>query len=113
MEIRAATRADLPAIVQLLANDPLGAAREHIGDPLPDAYGTAFEAMARQGGNELLVAVADGTVGGGRIGETLIRYAIERARGGTAPSYSSRPTSRAPTRTGSTNGWASWRVTRV
>lgn len=64
MEIRSATRADLPAIVKLLADDPLGAVREHYADPLPGAYGAAFEAMARQGDNELPVAVADGTVVG-------------------------------------------------
>ena len=57
MEIRPATRADLPAVVRLLADDPLGATRERFEDPLPAAYGAAFEAMERQGGNQLLLAV--------------------------------------------------------
>ncbi len=64
MIIRRATEDDLPAIVQLLADDPLGAAREQYADPLPDAYRTAFAAMEAQGGNELRVAVIEHTVVG-------------------------------------------------
>lgn len=56
---RRATAADLPAIVALLADDVLGAAREHPGDP---AYDAAFAAIAADA-NQLL-AVADL---GGRI----------------------------------------------
>ncbi len=54
---RPATEADLPAIVRLLADDPLGAARERYRDPLPDEYRRAFAAMARQEGNDMIVAV--------------------------------------------------------
>jgi ribosomal protein S18 acetylase RimI-like enzyme len=54
--IREGTRADLPAVVALLADDPLGAARERVADPLDPAYAAAFAAMRAQGGNVLLVA---------------------------------------------------------
>ncbi|MDO6586005.1 GNAT family N-acetyltransferase [Salipiger sp. 1_MG-2023] len=43
--IRRATRDDLPAIVALLADDPLGAAREETGGALAQAYTQAFEAI--------------------------------------------------------------------
>lgn len=57
--IRRATRSDLPAIVHLLADDPLGATREADVDPLPASYGAAFEAIDRDPNQELVVAVAD------------------------------------------------------
>jgi ribosomal protein S18 acetylase RimI-like enzyme len=52
--IRPANREDVPAIVALLADDPLGATREDPSDIA--AYQRAFDDMAAQGGNELLVA---------------------------------------------------------
>lgn len=64
MKIRAATRADVGAIVRLLADDPLGAGRERAGDPPPGAYYDAFDAMDRQGGNQILVAIEDDAVVG-------------------------------------------------
>jgi ribosomal protein S18 acetylase RimI-like enzyme len=64
VSVRVATREDLPAVVRMLADDPLGAKREAFADPLPDAYGAAFDAMVAQGGNDLLVAVLDGAVVG-------------------------------------------------
>jgi ribosomal protein S18 acetylase RimI-like enzyme len=64
VHVRLAHRADVPAIVRLLADDPLGATREHPGEPLAQAYWDAFDAMAAQGGNELLVAEVAGEVVG-------------------------------------------------
>ena len=61
---RAATRDDLPALVRLLADDKLGAARERPGPPLPVGYTAAFEAIARDPNNELIVAELDGKVAG-------------------------------------------------
>ena len=61
---RPARREDLPAIVAMLADDPLGRQREAPGEPLDPAYGAAFDAMVRQGGNELIVAEASGSVVG-------------------------------------------------
>ncbi|KAA2234929.1 GNAT family N-acetyltransferase [Salinarimonas soli] len=43
--IRPASRADVPAIVALLRDDPLG--REREGEPDDPAYGAAFEAVER------------------------------------------------------------------
>ena len=62
--IRTATEVDLPAVVRMLADDPLGAGREQYADPLPTAYRDAFAAMRAQGGNDLLVAVEDDAVVG-------------------------------------------------
>lgn len=60
LSIRRATRADLPAIVHLLADDSLGAAREADVEPLPAGYDTAFEAIDRDPNQELVVAEVDG-----------------------------------------------------
>ena len=62
--IRTARRGDVPAIVRLLADDPLGAGRECYVEPLPESYWAAFDAMAAQGGNEILVAERAGAVVG-------------------------------------------------
>jgi GNAT superfamily N-acetyltransferase len=59
MIIRDARRADVPAIVAMLADDVLGAARE--GD-LDDAYWAAFERVAADPGNRIIVAEIDGRV---------------------------------------------------
>lgn len=105
MKIRAATRADVPAIVALYADDMLGAARE-----TPHALDVYYAAFDRLDG-ELLVGEVDGEVvatlqltliqqlsaQGGKVaqieavrvardrrsrglGATLVRDAIERAR---------------------------------
>jgi ribosomal protein S18 acetylase RimI-like enzyme len=62
LEIRPARREEVPAIVRLLADDPLGATREQPSEPLAPAYWAAFDALAAQGGNEILVAVRAGEV---------------------------------------------------
>lgn len=64
VRIRVARREDIPAIVRLLADDALGATREEATDPLPAAYGEAFDAIVAQRGNEVLVAEAEGAVVG-------------------------------------------------
>lgn len=61
-DIRPATAADLPAIVAMLADDPLGARRESPDDLTP--YRTAFERLDQDPNQRLVVAVHDGrTVG--------------------------------------------------
>lgn len=62
--IRRATRDDLPAIVAMLADDPLGAQRERPGLPLAAAYAEALDAIERDPGSELLVACRHGRVVG-------------------------------------------------
>ncbi|HEX2830829.1 MAG TPA: GNAT family N-acetyltransferase [Burkholderiales bacterium] len=64
LEIGVATRDDLPEIVRLLADDPLGAKRETYAVPLPDAYYAAFDAIARDDNNELVVARSDARIVG-------------------------------------------------
>ncbi len=59
MMFRTATANDLHAVVELLADDVLGAQRERLEAPLPSAYGEAFEAIQRQSGNQIVVAVDD------------------------------------------------------
>jgi GNAT superfamily N-acetyltransferase len=108
---RRARRDDVPAIVRMLADDPLGAKRERYADPLPQVYWDAFDALERRGASELIVAEVDGEVVGtlqlnvipclsrggttraqieamrvdarrrnAKIGEGLVRHALERAR---------------------------------
>jgi ribosomal protein S18 acetylase RimI-like enzyme len=64
IQVRLARRADVPAIVRLLADDPIGSTREQPGEPLAQAYWEAFDAIAAQDGNEVLVAEAAGEVAG-------------------------------------------------
>lgn len=45
MQIRRATRADLPTIIKLLADDELGRQRENPHEPLPEPYYVAFAAI--------------------------------------------------------------------
>ncbi|MEU9293529.1 GNAT family N-acetyltransferase [Streptomyces sp. NPDC048266] len=62
LEIRAATAADLEAIVAMLADDPLGAQRESPNDLGP--YLTAYERLASDPHQHLVVAVRGGKVVG-------------------------------------------------
>jgi ribosomal protein S18 acetylase RimI-like enzyme len=55
LEIRNATRADLAALVQMLADDFLGGTREVVSDPLPQSYIDAFETIERDPNNEIVV----------------------------------------------------------
>lgn len=107
--VRRATRQDVPAIVALLADDPLGAAREDTGDLT--AYLDAFERVDADPAHELVVLDDRGEVvgtlqltllpglsrraalraqveavrvassrRGQALGELLLRWAVERAR---------------------------------
>ena len=59
---RLAQRNDVPTIVQMLAEDELGAERERFETPLSRVYYEAFEAIANDANHELLVAEMDGDV---------------------------------------------------
>lgn len=59
VEFRGATPRDLPAVVEMLADDPLGSKREDNSHPLPAAYHAAFETVDSDPNNELVVAVLD------------------------------------------------------
>ncbi|MEV1052703.1 GNAT family N-acetyltransferase [Streptomyces sp. NPDC049887] len=109
LQIRPASPADVPAIVALLADDPLGAQRESLDDPAP--YLAAFERLTADPNQHLVVAERDGrTVGtlqltvipglsrrgatrsiieavrihaderGGGLGTLLIEWAVEESR---------------------------------
>ena len=60
LEIRAAIVDDIPAIVGMLADDPLGAQRESPDDLTP--YLTALERLAADPNQHLVVAVRDSRV---------------------------------------------------
>ncbi|HUF00172.1 MAG TPA: GNAT family N-acetyltransferase [Anaerolineales bacterium] len=59
---RLATRADLPSIVRMLADDDLGSQRERYEDPLADSYYSAFEQVEKDPCHELIVAERSGEV---------------------------------------------------
>ena len=59
---RMAKRADLPAIVRMLADDDLGSQRECYDDPLPQSYYAAFEQITADPNHELIVAEQGGEV---------------------------------------------------
>jgi ribosomal protein S18 acetylase RimI-like enzyme len=54
--VRRARRDDVGSIIAMLADDRLGAARERLEDPLPQAYFDAFERVARDANIQLVVA---------------------------------------------------------
>jgi ribosomal protein S18 acetylase RimI-like enzyme len=61
--IRRARRGDVGSIVAMLADDPLGSARERLEDPLPQVYFRAFEVLEGQPNIQLVVAEdGDGAV---------------------------------------------------
>ena len=59
---RPATRADLPAIVRMLADDELGSQRERLENPLPASYYSAFEQIESDPNHELIVAALNDEV---------------------------------------------------
>jgi GNAT superfamily N-acetyltransferase len=63
-QYRRARRADLAAIVALLADDALGQSREDPREPLDARYVAAFEAMDRDPAHVLMVVERDGAVVG-------------------------------------------------
>ncbi|MGI5205236.1 N-acetyltransferase family protein [Spirillospora sp. CA-108201] len=64
MTFRAAVVGDLPEIVRLLADDPLGSTRETPGEEIPEAYFRAFAAIEKDPNNSLVVAEVAGKVAG-------------------------------------------------
>ncbi|WP_253732328.1 GNAT family N-acetyltransferase [Thioclava sp. JE_KL1] len=64
LTIRPARETDLFEIVEMLADDPLGATREDLRDPLPEAYHAAFSAIESDPNQLLVVAERKGAVVG-------------------------------------------------
>ena len=63
-QFRDAVSTDLPRLVELLADDALGATREDLSRPLNPAYGRNFEAIDRDPNNRLVVAEIDDQLAG-------------------------------------------------
>jgi len=74
---RRAQRADLPRLLELLADDVLGKNREGVGSDDP-AYSRAFDVIDRDPNQQLLVAELDGRV----VGMLQITYAPGLSRRG-------------------------------
>ena len=64
LQFRAARKSDVESIVKMLADDPLGAARERFQSPLPQSYCDAFDSIESDANNELVVACVDKQVVG-------------------------------------------------
>ncbi|MEQ9304122.1 MAG: GNAT family N-acetyltransferase, partial [Marinoscillum sp.] len=62
IQFRKANRTDLPRIVEMLADDKLGAKREQYIFPLPERYMRAFEAIDADPNQELMVIETAGLV---------------------------------------------------
>jgi GNAT superfamily N-acetyltransferase len=72
MIFRKATRSDLMEIVGILANDPLGALREHLQHP--EKYQQAFELIDKDDNQELIVVENEGGEIIGTFQLTFIQY---------------------------------------
>jgi GNAT superfamily N-acetyltransferase len=55
MKFRKATREELPLIVEMISNDPLGKLREDFQTPLPEKYYAAFDKINQNEDHELIV----------------------------------------------------------
>ena len=64
LSFRVANREDVPTIVAMLVDDPLGAQREKFEEPLLPSYYMAFDAIHSDPNNELIVATLSDTVVG-------------------------------------------------
>ncbi|WP_193187897.1 GNAT family N-acetyltransferase [Nisaea sediminum] len=64
LAFRRATAADLPAIIEMLADDELGRQREDTSVPVADCYREAFSAIDRDGNQFLAVAENSGEIVG-------------------------------------------------
>ncbi len=62
VNFRVATINDLPAIVAMLADDPLGTSREEFSDPIPEFYVTAFALIDSDPNQDLVVLELEGQV---------------------------------------------------
>lgn len=54
--VRPASASDLPQVIGMLSDDPLGSQRERFANPLPASYYAAFEAIEQDANNEIVVA---------------------------------------------------------
>ena len=64
LRFRQAEKPDLPGLVAMLANDPIGATREEPALPLNPRYLRAFSAILSDPNNELIVVESNGELAG-------------------------------------------------
>lgn len=74
MKIRIAAKQDLPAIVEMLANDKLGSQREAYHEPLPESYLEAFEKINIDDNQELVVMESESGMVLGTLQLSFIQY---------------------------------------
>lgn len=78
LRFREAVRKDVPVIVQLLANDKLGANREDYRDPLPEIYYNAFDTIDADSTQKLIVVENNNQEIIGTLQLSFIRYLTYR-----------------------------------
>lgn len=61
---RSASEEDLPEVLHMIADDQLGKSREYFEIPLPDYYVNAYEKIAADVNQDLMVALLDGEIVG-------------------------------------------------
>ncbi|WP_190808925.1 GNAT family N-acetyltransferase [Flagellimonas sp. S3867] len=74
MKFRKATKGDVTAIVQMIADDELGRFRENFQNPLPKEYYEAFENINGDNNQELMVVEDENGLVLGTFQLTFIQY---------------------------------------
>lgn len=74
MNFRKANREDVPYIIAMIADDKLGKQRENYSIPLPENYYRAFDAIAADNNQELIVVEEDAHGIIGTLQLSFIRY---------------------------------------
>ena len=78
MKFRKTTKADVPAIVEMIADDELGKTREKFMNPLPEEYFEAFEQINNDSNQELIVVENDENQIVGTLQLSFIQYLTYR-----------------------------------
>jgi GNAT superfamily N-acetyltransferase len=74
MKFRKAIREELPLIVEMISNDPLGKLREDFQNPLPEKYYAAFDKINQYENQELIVFENDLGEVVGTLHLTFLQY---------------------------------------
>ncbi|MDH7445789.1 GNAT family N-acetyltransferase [Aquimarina sp. 2201CG14-23] len=78
MKFRKATKKDLPTIIEMIADDPLGKTRERFQTPLPMEYLKAFKQIDADQNQELIVLENEDSEIIGTLQLTFIQYLTYR-----------------------------------
>ena len=74
MNIRKATREDIPVIIEMLANDNLGSKREDFQHPIPEPYLLAFDKISADPNQELVVLEGEDGQLAGTLQLSFLQY---------------------------------------